>query len=720
MQSQRILLLVLAPVLVVLAFSVSTGRSGHAQTTGDVNCDGSANSIDASLILQLSAGLTASVLCDGAADPNNDGETDALDSALILQFSAGLIDEVPGEKPAQDILGAPGVIKFIGSGTIDNGPRRSGYAYLSGAGAPAQTASGQRALGDTRALPNRQRKDSTHAAGGGVRQEGVAQESTVATSNPELNLSFDGLNAPDQELSRAAQRPLEPPDQGLCVGNGYVLESVNSALRVFDTGGNALTDPIALSQFYGYPDAPLTDSFDITCYYDPDTGLWFHVALTVDIDPATGLWWGPNRVDLAVSQTSDPLGRWNHYAIPAQNDGTEGTPNHRCHLGPCLGDFPHIGADRNGFYITTNEWPLLDEEEEEDTFVGVNLYAISKTHLATGHRHPTIVHFSRFDYPVGGRAYRVWPAISADSAYEDAANGTEYFVSSTDCYVCPGDDRLIVWALKNTASLDSTRPSPRLTSTVVDVEPYTMFQPLAEQPPGDNPIGECINDTTIATPLGVGCWRYGPFFEEPAHNEVEPALDPGWDINQVYYADGSLWTAQTTVLAFDGEDKTGIAYYILRPEMSATGLEVQVEQEGQFGLPNNNLIFPTVAATSAGQGVISFTLVGEDHFPSAAYVTFDRTHDAVDIHVAAAGLGPVDGFTGYAAFNNGEPAVQRFGDYGAAAVDGDTIWVASEYVGQTCTLQEYLTETDESPRFSCGGTRTAAANWYTRISQLNP
>jgi len=24
--------------------------------------------------------------------------------------------------------------------------------------------------------------------------------------------------------------------------------------------------------------------------------------------------------------------------------------------GPCLGDYPHIGADANGFYITTNEF----------------------------------------------------------------------------------------------------------------------------------------------------------------------------------------------------------------------------------------------------------------------------------------------------------------------------------------------------------------------------
>ena len=50
-----------------------------------------------------------------------------------------------------------------------------------------------------------------------------------------------------------------------------------------------------------------------------------------------------------------------------------------------------------------------------------------------------------------------------------------------------------------------------------------------------------------------------------------------------------------------------------------------------------------------------------------------------DIHVAAEGVGPDDGFTGYkpTASNGTRP---RWGDYGAAASDGDSIWIASEYV----------------------------------------
>jgi alpha-tubulin suppressor-like RCC1 family protein len=62
---------------------------------GDVNCDGFVNSIDAALVLQFSAGLIASLSCQGAADVNQDGTVNAIDAALILQYGAGLISNLP-------------------------------------------------------------------------------------------------------------------------------------------------------------------------------------------------------------------------------------------------------------------------------------------------------------------------------------------------------------------------------------------------------------------------------------------------------------------------------------------------------------------------------------------------------------------------------------------------------------------------------------------------
>src|SRR4051794_41936313 len=100
-----------------------------------------------------------------------------------------------------------------------------------------------------------------------------------------------------------------------------------------------------------------------------------------------------------------------------------------------------------------------------------------------------------------------------------------------------------------------------------------------------------------------------------------------------------------------------------------------------------------------------FTVVGAAPYPSAGCAPLDARNGVGAIHVAAEGLGPADGFSGYKAF--GDPPRPRWGDYGAAVADGASIWIASEYIGQTRTPAPYLTP----PVGSCGGTRTPPAHW---------
>ena len=63
--------------------------------TGDANCDGSVNSIDAAVVLQFVAALLGALPCPTGADANADGSTTAIDATLILQFVAGLLSELP-------------------------------------------------------------------------------------------------------------------------------------------------------------------------------------------------------------------------------------------------------------------------------------------------------------------------------------------------------------------------------------------------------------------------------------------------------------------------------------------------------------------------------------------------------------------------------------------------------------------------------------------------
>jgi hypothetical protein len=60
---------------------------------GDANKDGTTNPIDATFVLQFSAGLLQTI--NPSSDVNGDGMTNPIDGTLILQFSAGLLDHLP-------------------------------------------------------------------------------------------------------------------------------------------------------------------------------------------------------------------------------------------------------------------------------------------------------------------------------------------------------------------------------------------------------------------------------------------------------------------------------------------------------------------------------------------------------------------------------------------------------------------------------------------------
>jgi hypothetical protein len=294
---------------------------------------------------------------------------------------------------------------------------------------------------------------STGTAGHGLAVTAAAKPK----ASPQLLRSFDGLNHRDQRTANGGnQFSLEPPDQGLCAGNGFVMESLNDVLRIYDRSGNALIGAIDLNTFYGYPLAinRTTGRFgqfvtDPSCYFDPDTQRWFNVVLTLEVNPITGAFLGPNHLDLAVSRTSDPTGSYTIYRLPAQDDGTQGTPNHNCAGGPCLGDFPHLGADRNGFFITTNEYPFF-----EDGFHAAQVYALSKSALAAGAATVSVTQIDTIGAVGGNPGFTVWPATTPAGGYADDLGGTEYFLSSIAAEEANGngtDNRIALWALSNTS-----------------------------------------------------------------------------------------------------------------------------------------------------------------------------------------------------------------------------------------------------------------------------
>jgi hypothetical protein len=532
----------------------------------------------------------------------------------------------------------------------------------------------------------------------------------VAGSRPGLRQSFEGLNHFDQRTANNGnQFSIEPPDQGLCVGNGFVLETINDVLQVYDTKGNALSPVTDLNTFYGYPPAvnrttgvigpQLTDP---SCLFDAATNRWFHVVLTLEVDPADGGLLGPNHLDIAVSRTSSPLGGWNIYQLPVQDDGTQGTPSHvDC---PCIGDYPHIGADKFGFFISTNEYPLSDDPGlYGNNYNGAQIYAFSKAALAAGAASVNVVQFESPELGDGTPSFTAWPAQFNPGGFVTRDNGTEYFLQTNAAEETLNDEgmdnRIGFWRMTNTRSLDTASPAPRLASAVLGSETYGV-PPLSEQKGGSVPLRDCL---LVACLTGVG----------PSPGEVEGPLDSlDSRMQQTWFADGKLYGAFGTIANVAGNIKAAIAWVVVNPSSP------RITSQGYLGVARNNVTMPAVAVLPSGRGVLAFTLVGTRHFPSAGYAEVRNGRVTGDARVAGRGAGPEDSFCEYRFFNcanTDPPAIRpRWGDYGAAVTQGNSVWIASEWIGQTCTFSAYLQDT------TCGGTRTALANWSTRVSLVKP
>jgi hypothetical protein len=445
-----------------------------------------------------------------------------------------------------------------------------------------------------------------------------------------------------------------------------------------------LSPTTALNQFYKLKPAiirmPLSFGdfvSDPKCYFDPADQRWFVTALQIGLNSKTGDFQSPTHLEIAVSQTSDPTGKWNLFSIDTTDDGRNGTPKHdTC---PCFGDQPLIGADANGFYISTNEYGLVNFP-----FNGAQVYAMSKANLESG-TSGTVVHLEagpkllRF----GGLAFSVQPATAPSANGNETANGgTEYFVSDLDFTVGPAlgirANRLAVWALTDTSSLSNAKPSVSLNTVVIDSELY-LQPPNAEQKSGDLSLGTLF------------------------HNPLSLVAGNDDRLNQVVFADRKLWTAvNTAIKTQNGPTRVGSGYFIVSPSDQNGTLSASMVKQGYVAVNGDNLLYPSIGVTADGRGVITFSLVGPDFFPSAAYASIDAAEGVGDIHIAGAGQGPEDGFTGYDQFGGD---VSRWGDYTAAVAVGDTVWFATEYIAHPAT--------DST-------TRTVLANWATFVAHVTP
>src|SRR5438874_8324958 len=441
----------------------------------------------------------------------------------------------------------------------------------------------------------RHREDALHPPvrdSGAVISRAPAEPAAAAAVPSPSFRGFTGLTHLQQRSARNGnQFSTEPPDQGLAVGHGLILEAVNSALNVYDTNGvQHLPRPLALSEFFGLPPGiNRTTGFngvfpgDPVALFDPETQRWF-VAAWAQLNTSTGLPLRQSRLYLAVSQTSDPTGTYSIYTLNTTlaHDPDQG--------GPRIPDFPHFAVDHYGLYISINEFNITSEGNI-DGFIDAAILAISKNDLinGTGGSFPRVV---RFPLPFSsGFEFTVFPAYTPPGGGPVLANGgTQFFVSSH--FVTSIEHSLAIWALTNTSSLDSATPNLDLRAVVVEVQPFHFPTIAAMQKKGFHPLGESLN--------------------EPVEK-----LDQGdFRVISATYSSGRLWaTLSSQMLDTAGAPRIVCDYFAFSPKINGPFFTATLVTQGVVSKPGPSLLYPAIAVNAQQQGGIVFTLVGPSDYP---------------------------------------------------------------------------------------------------------
>ncbi len=561
-----------------------------------------------------------------------------------------------------------------------------------------------------------------------------------------------GLNAVDSAQLYGGD--VEPADQGLCAGNGYVVEANNiGEILVFNPALQRKSAVIGLDLIMGLTQRGFSSGGDISCLYDHDNGgHWFFTQIVSSPSSnSSGLYEG-----IAVTVGSSPFGPYAVYFLNANyNPGEPGYPY-------LLNDFGKISTSRDAFFLFYDEFPLSGGGLGGGGFNGAQEFAFNKNAFEKGLPvtgnfgepnpaftvaienmgllpTPNGTCFSDDTYHLPGITcwYAVIPAQPPDPTQYDNSHGGSGFMLDTLDYYGLGDSRIAVFDWTGLEHLNS----PNCSDCYADIQFggqlfagvkfYYGEGFLAPQKKGPIPLG----DECGAVGLSVG--------SPPPASCPEGGIATNGDfMTQVSQAQHQIWGATTTEIdqTFSSgpspEVHQGAVFWVVGTDTFDNSGFFTLSGQGYVSPRHEDLEFPAMAAGGSssqdggtGKAIMTFTLsgnggpTGADHggfYPSTGYGRLTGTSDGLlesVVNIADLGQSPQDGFTEYAGYPG--PTRPRWGDYSNAIFlpgSGGKIYFSTNYIQYPNCLPPEFTLTIGT----CDGTRDGYANWGTSVNFVVP
>jgi hypothetical protein len=578
-----------------------------------------------------------------------------------------------------------------------------------------------------------------------------------------------GLNAVDSAKHTAnIFKDVEPPDQGLCAGNGYVVEANNiGEVLVFNTALKRQSAPISLDTVMGLTGRGWSSGGDPSCLYDSaNGGHWFFTEIvSASTESSGGAFSGCFAAKanacyegIAVTDGPNPFGPYHVYFSNADyNPAEPGYPY-------LLNDFAKISVTRDAFLMFYDEFPLNGSQPGigGGFFNGAQELAFRKSaleqglpvNLSNGQPNPAVTvateNMGHINTPDGTCARdnalhqggitcwaAVIPAQPVAGQFDNSHGGTGFMLDSLDFYgfvplPSSGDNRIAAWAWTGLSALNSNSCA---TCGAAIRFSGQLFSGVDKYYDPENLAGA---QKTGPIPLGEECGAAGLSSGSPPPASCpEGGLATNGDfLTQVSQAQGQLWGATPTEVAqtytrANAEIHQGAVYWVVGTRSFDQTGKFTLTSQGYVTAQHEDLEMPAMAATpsSNGRAIMLFTVngnggpTGADHggfYPSTAYGRLTSASGGLlksTISIADAGMSPQDGFTEY----QGYPGTTRprWGDYSWGIFlpgSGGRVYFANEYIQYpNCTGSAFTLTIG-----TCGGTRDGFANWGTSVNYVVP
>ncbi|MFZ0977122.1 MAG: hypothetical protein WAN22_33205 [Solirubrobacteraceae bacterium] len=583
-----------------------------------------------------------------------------------------------------------------------------------------------------------------------------------------------GLNAVDSATHTTNEfSDVEPPDQGLCAGNGSVVETNNiGEILVFNSALQRTSAPISLDTIMGLTSRAWSSGGDPSCEFDPSNGgHWFFTEIVSASPESTGgAFTGcfsavANECyeGIAVSQGSSPTGPYYVYYVNADYNPKEpGYPY-------LLNDFAKIGVTRDAFLLFYDEFPLNTGAAPGfggGFFNGAQEFAFDKSALEHGRRvtlsnggpntnfnvaRENMGLLATPDGPCAGTSttpagvdcwVAVIPAQPADSGqFDNHYNGSGFMMDVLDFnsfagipqVTSYGDNRMGVWYWTGLHNLD-TGGCGGCSAVKFGGQIFTGTNPYYDP---ETPNGFLAPQKAGPIPLGNECGAAGLSTGNPPPASCpENGLNTNGDFMfQASQAQGSLWGATPTEVNQQWNSGTethaGALYFVVDTGSFDKTHQFTLTDQGYVTAAHEDMLFPAMAAEGTGGNdgaIMSFTLSGNGgptgadkggYYPSSAYGRLTATSSGLTgsvINIADLGKSPQDGFSEYQGYPGGTRP--RWGDYGwGIFMPGtDRLYFSSEYIQYPNCAPPAFTLTIGT----CGGTRDGNANWGTSVNYVVP